>query len=241
MAVLTQLGYRSDDAEQLSERVWKAWHLQQQRWDCLKLASSHEHRYGVRQEAYWLQELQQAGFRACAEFRGHYQPASFEVLISAWQPASSLAEFLRQGVEFHTDFSQQLYLAVQQLHRLGICHGDLKPTNILVAQGQPVLIDFASAGRNGTALAALEYRSFSPSFSLPALQQGKGRLDEVHDWYSFLLILNLVNKAAHLRPDWSDSAKATESVNGVLQMTRGLSSDARGYLNEQIQRLPGFA
>ena len=239
--LFTQLGYRASDARQLSQRVWVAWHAEACRWDCLKLAESAEHRYGIRREAHWLQRLNSAAYSSCAAYRGHYQLGSYEVLITSRVNGRPLSEMLRQDIEFHPEFRNKLYLSLQQLHRLGICHGDIKPANILVLDDEPVLVDFASAAEPGIAVADLPYRSFSPSYSLPALQRGEGAVDILHDWYGYLVILSLVNNRTLLQPEWSDSEMLVKTVNILLSDNDGLTTAARDFLAQQIQRLPDFS
>lgn len=238
--VLTQLGYRVSDAQQLSARVWSAWHTECRRWDCLKFAQSAEHCYGIRREAYWLKELHRASYQACAAFQGHYQLSGYEVLVTGRLNAEPLSELLRQGFEFHAEFRLQLYLTLQQLHRLDICHGDLKPANIMVVDNRPVLVDFASAAALDTRISELSYRSFSPSYSLPALQRGVGAVDIIHDWYGYLVILSLISNAAFFKPDWSDSAAVITTADSLLSVSDDLTIDARQFLAHQIQRLPDF-
>ncbi len=238
--VLTQLEYRLSDAGQLHDRVWCAWHTQAERWDCLKLAQTPEQRYGIRREAHWLKVLRDAAYRGCVDYRGHYQLADCEVLITSRVNGLSLSECLRQSTEFHPEFRNKLYLILQQLHRLGICHGDIKPANIMLADDGPVLIDFASAAALDMPVADLPYRSFSPSYSLPALQRGGGTVDVLHDWYGYLVILSLVNNRTLLKPDWSDSDTVVTTVNSLLADGDGLTATAREDLAQHIQRLPEF-
>ncbi len=222
--------------------MWLAWHTETRCWHCLKFAQSAEHRYGIRREAHWLQRLHSAAYsRRCAEYLGHYQLGGYEVLITSRVNAQPLSEMLRQDIEFHPEFRNKLYLSLQQLHRLGICHGDVKPANILVLDDEPVLVDFASAAEPGIAVADLPYRSFSPSYSLPALQRGEGAVDILHDWYGFMVILSLVNNRTLLQPEWSDSETVINTVNILLSDNDGLTTAARQFLAQQIQRLPDFS
>lgn len=83
---------------------------------------------------------------------------------------------------------QQLALAICELHRTGILHGDLKPSNFLIAQDDKVvLLDFglarplADAGRRYA-------RSGTPGYMAPEQETGHP-LTAATDWYAFGVVL----------------------------------------------------
>lgn len=236
------LGLRFSDALQLSDSCWCAWHQGSNSWRRLKLATDAQQRYGLQREAHWLKQLNDAGFTSAARLHGHYHYAGYDVLVTEYLSGETLTEQLRSTGhnDIHADFMDHMYLVLQDLHALGICHCDLKPANIVICDGRPVLLDFASAARLQSRIADLSYRSFSPSFSLPALQQGRGEADEIHDWYSLVVIANIISTATLTEPDWTDMAGSIASLTAIIQQA-GLQRSAESYLVAQMQRLPLFA
>lgn len=51
-------------------------------------------------------------------------------------------------------FMEALTSAVNHLHKLGLSHNDICPQNVMVSNGNPVLIDFGSCRRTGDKMAA---------------------------------------------------------------------------------------
>ncbi len=72
----------------------------------------------------------------------------------------------------------QLSVTVADLHRLGVCHGDLKPANVLLRGSFPILIDFGLWRPLGQALqrplAGERFALFgSPAYMAPECLQGR--------------------------------------------------------------------
>lgn len=72
-------------------------------------------------------------------------------LVSELVPGPSLARTVRQyrtlSVESTRALAAALCIALQKMHRHGLVHADLKPSNILVLDDGPRLIDFGISGR----------------------------------------------------------------------------------------------
>ena len=83
----------------------------------------------------------------------------------------------------------ELLDTVAQLHRKGITHNDLKPSNILVAKnGHIKLIDFGLADTDSWAI--LKLKGGTPTYAAPELQNGReGRGGQASDIYSLGVIL----------------------------------------------------
>ena len=63
-----------------------------------------------------------------------------------------------------------LEATINQVHRLGFVHGDIKRSNIVFStQGQAKLIDFGSVTKIGTEHEQLRFESYTPKYSRPHL------------------------------------------------------------------------
>lgn len=102
----------------------------------------------------------------------------------------ALPELLQRGVdeESMARIFRELARAIAALHRAGILHGDLKPSNFLITRSSErvVLLDFglARTKREGT----VELRGGTPLYMSPEQLAG-GELTEASDWYSFGVVL----------------------------------------------------
>jgi predicted Ser/Thr protein kinase len=97
-------------------------------------------------------------------------------VIMPWIEGKSLREYVREetglSVPGVVSLGIRLIGALRYLHERGITHGDIKPANILVQEGEPVLIGFevASSAQEGT-LALNEYGTWNyvgtPEYTAP--------------------------------------------------------------------------
>jgi serine/threonine protein kinase len=102
----------------------------------------------------------------------------------------TLPELLSRGFEeakLDRIFAE-LARAIAALHRVGILHGDLKPSNFLISEGseQVVLLDFGLARSVGDA--PVELSGGTPLYMSPEQLAGS-ELTEASDWYSFGVVL----------------------------------------------------
>jgi tRNA A-37 threonylcarbamoyl transferase component Bud32 len=89
--------------------------------------------------------------------------------------------------------TRQLALAVQALHRAGKLHLDLKPSNVLVANGRVVVLDFGLVADVAEAekTASDERISGTPAYMSPEQAAGQA-LSPASDWYSVGLMMHEV-------------------------------------------------
>ncbi len=102
----------------------------------------------------------------------------------------TLPELLRKGFEeskLERVFGE-LACAIAALHRAGIVHGDLKPSNFLISKEteRVVLLDFGLARPVGDL--ALELAGGTPLYMSPEQLAG-AEVTEASDWYSFGVVL----------------------------------------------------
>ncbi|KAG8940537.1 hypothetical protein FRC04_005219 [Tulasnella sp. 424] len=70
-------------------------------------------------------------------------------LISPWCPEGDLASYMERKVELGYEdrikIAVQVGLGLRFIHEQPIMHGDIKPQNVLLYQGQPAICDFGTA------------------------------------------------------------------------------------------------
>lgn len=90
-------------------------------------------------------------YHGCRVKRGHITGIVLDKIsgYSLWRLLES--ELGRIDLE---PFMEALTSAVDHLHKLGLSHNDICPQNVMVSNGNPVLIDFGSCRRTGDKMAA---------------------------------------------------------------------------------------
>jgi serine/threonine-protein kinase len=119
-----------------------------------------------------------------------------EHLVFDHVAGTPLAEVLRQGRErgkpyFSPDVTQRmiggLIKGLMTLHRNGICHGDLKPDNLVVARGNRlVMIDFGSAWSGGAPAGGRDRGT--PGYAAPEQWREERLVDARADQFSVSVI-----------------------------------------------------
>ena len=79
---------------------------------------------------------------------------------------------------------EKLENSIQQIHALGIVHGDLKPSNLIVTDSQIRAIDWEHALPMGAQIADLPFRAVSLGTSDPSLIWGRGLVTRDIDHFS---------------------------------------------------------
>jgi serine/threonine protein kinase len=96
------------------------------------------------------------------------------VLLEYVDGVSLDVDIAEQGPVTHDEvalLAVHVLAAVRTVHRRGICHVDIKPDNIVVREGKPVLLDFGSARRIGS-LQPPGALIGSPGYAAPELEAG---------------------------------------------------------------------
>lgn len=142
-----------------------------------------------------------------------------EYLSALWQHGGSVAA-AGQLSEVLTLMSQ-LCAALGHLHREGIVHQDLKPTNVSLRPGsppQPVLLDFGSSSHT-VALDSREVADFrlpggTPGYSAPEVLSHEATIDSRADLYS---VGCLLFEAVTGRPAFESEGGSIERLRRQLQ------------------------
>jgi serine/threonine protein kinase len=94
---------------------------------------------------------------------------------------------------------------VRTLHQAGVCHRDLKATDIVVDGDQPLLIDFEL----GT-----EVNPFGPCYDLLGPQLSGVPLPPIHDYLGLREGVWWDTQTEHVRPLWRDLGRLADADSG---------------------------
>ena len=183
---LQQHGYT--DLARLSSRVFKAQH---RRWGWVTIKYAHElkHRHYLKQEAEFLYsntDLDTQGtYPKYLDYFSNYQQ---DFLVLSHISGQTLREILNDSNQPECSsfqFISSLGTAINQIHRLGFVHGDLKPSNIIMSEQERAhLIDFGSVTQMGTDREKLRFNSYTPRYSREHTITSK-----LDDWFALAVIL----------------------------------------------------
>ncbi|MGF1853582.1 AarF/UbiB family protein [Vibrio satsumensis] len=176
------------DLARLSSRVFKAQHRS---WGLVTIKYAHElkHRHYLKQEAEFLYsntDLDTQGtYPKYLDYFSNYQQ---DFLVLSHISGQTLREILNDSnlPECSSfQFISSLETAINQIHKLGFVHGDLKPSNVVISQqGRAHLIDFGSITKIGTEREKLRFDSYTPRYSREHTITSK-----LDDWLALAVIL----------------------------------------------------
>jgi eukaryotic-like serine/threonine-protein kinase len=116
-------------------------------------------------------------------------------LATEWLEGYDLAERLRQGpltLAGAVQLAERLAGALSHLHELGIVHRDVKPSNVLLAFGNPAearLVDLGIARRGGALLTLTGELLGTPAYMAPEQARGESDIDGRADLFSLGCLL----------------------------------------------------
>ncbi|MDL4771772.1 MULTISPECIES: serine/threonine-protein kinase [Thermomonosporaceae] len=110
-------------------------------------------------------------------------------IVTQYVPGRTLEEIVEESGPISGPGLQRLAVglssALSAIHGAGIIHRDLKPGNVMLVDGEPVVIDFGIAqGADATRLTATGMVIGTPGYLAPEIIEGEdaGEPSDVHSW-----------------------------------------------------------
>ncbi|UKZ61447.1 uncharacterized protein TrAtP1_002712 [Trichoderma atroviride] len=90
----------------------------------------------------------------------------------------------RQGLESYLHVLEGVERGLRHLHKLGIIHNDINPSNIMLKGNVPVIIDFGSCQKEGESLEGIgrTYEWFDERVQLSLCRNDFDALEEIRIW-----------------------------------------------------------
>ncbi|MGR5284110.1 protein kinase domain-containing protein [Vibrio maritimus] len=147
----------------------------------------------LQREALWLSRAETLGVEThrCLRF---FKDGCRGVLTTSYIDGKSLSELIRvhpvvdHGSGRCSSIVGNLISQIEQLHRVGIVHGDIKPSNVVIADNSKVsLIDFSNARRLGENWSERGVSQSTQSFAYPREDK---QASQLHDYYALLVTVS---------------------------------------------------
>lgn len=179
----------------------------------------------LQREALWLSRLNSQGLSSqrCLDF---YRDGTRAALLTNYIEGQSLSEFIQRNqtsdVALVANIIDQLLSELEELHRRGYVHGDIKPSNILLSEQRIVsFIDFSNARRVGDSWQERGIEQYSPSYRYPKNAFSQLRHREAHpvcdSYASLITIALLIGAPANNLPVDLGSSQAIDFFLGLSQ------------------------
>lgn len=202
------------------------------------LAGDHDVRARLRREVATLHRVKGAQVAQVLDAELD-APQAFIVteLIEGQDLAESVAEHGPLDVGELASLAAGLAAALTSIHAVGVVHRDLKPGNVMLTDGGPVLIDFGiSQILDDTRLTSTGLIAGTPGYVDPVVLQGAAP-DELGDWWGWAALLV---HAATGRPPYgagSQMAVLTRVEAGRVDVA-GLAPDVGALLTRALAPRP---
>lgn len=175
----------------------------------------------LRREAMALSRIRHPGVAAIVDME---LDDALAFIVTELIDGENLREDVRRNGPYEGEYlellAEKLVSAVDAVHRAGIIHRDIKPTNVMVSSTGPVLVDFGIAmGVGESHVTRTGLVMGTPGFIAPEVVEG-AEPDEETDWWSLVSALAF---AATGRPVFGSRPLMT-----VLQREEAGVADVRG-------------
>ncbi|MFZ3407141.1 protein kinase domain-containing protein [Vibrio chagasii] len=155
----------------------------------IKYAQELKHRHFLKQEAEFLYSNTDLDTQCiCPKYLDYFSNYQHDFLVLSHISGQTLWEILNDSNTpkcSSFQFISSLETAINQIHKLGFVHGDLKPSNIVMSeQRQAHLIDFGSITKIGTEREKFRFDSCTPRYSRAHTITSK-----LDDWFALAVIL----------------------------------------------------
>lgn len=178
-------------------------------------------RIRLRREALSLQKIHNPGVCGIVDME---LDASIAFIVTELIYGHDLREDVEENGPYIADdlerLAHKLIDAVRAVHKAGIIHRDIKPTNVMISMTGPVLVDFGIAmGEGESHVTRTGLVMGTPGFIAPEIIEG-GDSDDVTDWWSVAAVLAF---AATGKPVFG-----TKPMMAVLERAASGNADLRG-------------
>ena len=146
---------------------------------------------------------------------------SLAFIVTELIPGSNLFDDVERNGRYEPvdlmHLARRLIDAVDAVHAAGIIHRDIKPTNVMISDSGPVLVDFGIAmGEGETHVTRTGLVMGTPGFIAPEIIDG-AEADEATDWWSLAAVLGF--------------AGTGQAVFGTKPLMTVLEREASGHAN----------
>ena len=175
----------------------------------------------LRREAMALSKIRHPGVAAIVDME---LDDALAFIVTELIEGENLREDVRRNGPYKGEYlellAEKLISAIDAVHRAGIIHRDIKPTNVMVSSTGPVLVDFGIAmGMGESHVTRTGLVMGTPGFIAPEVVEG-AESDEETDWWSLASTLAF---AATERPVFG-----SKPLMAVLQHEKAGVPDMRG-------------
>lgn len=184
-----------------------------------------EAKHAFEEECLFIQKLKdlKKPYTGCVvQYLDRFEENGTEYLITEKIHGKSLQDYIENGEDFSVrDTMRYLVAIVRQIHKKGIIHCDIKPSNIILdEQGRVILVDFGSACYKKAKKSKLAF--VSRGYSAPELYQD-GRIDCKTDIYSIGAVLYYMLTDYQLpAPNDYDEEEELPSISEFIQIPSAL-------------------
>lgn len=239
-ALLPEQANNYRDIHQVSPHVWQLRDKATGEKHYLKRANAKVQQRMLANEIYWLKTLSLECLPDVVDVELKNKTHA-TWLLTREVPGQALNPLIRSNLISDTNYKSiitQLFAVLTRCHQQGVVHCDLKPANLIwCSQTQRLsLIDWGSASPPGNVISEQAWHSFSSSYSPPALQRGEGQVSPLADWYSFLILDQLLRQEPLPTFNWQH----VDSVSRYYQhknYTPALSDEQKVFLRSCMTQL----